>query len=103
MTTMEPADPPTSRPKHGIGALVPGALVLLGLCFSLQPAGAQPPQPPPRQNANIWNGDAHEPNPANVQAEEHRAGIAPDAQRQRALNNEVEHLDQKLERQVPAQ
>jgi hypothetical protein len=79
------------------------SLVVFGLlAFGTPPAKAQPAQPPPRQNANIWNGEAHEPNPGNVEAKERNAGIAPDAQRQQSLTNEVEHLDRKLERQAPA-
>ena len=64
------------------------------------PTGAQPPPPPPRRDANIWNGEAHEPNPGNVETKERNAGIAPDAQQQQSLTNEVEHLDRKLERQA---
>ncbi|MBV9653214.1 MAG: hypothetical protein JOZ42_01490 [Acetobacteraceae bacterium] len=93
--------------------MVPGAFVshrrwpLLGgfpllaaalLLPSLAPA--QPAQAPPSRNANIWNGEAHEPNPSGVESRERRAGIAPDSQQQQQLNNEVEKLDRKLERRA---
>ena len=82
--------------KPALGCLI--AVALSG--FAAPPAGAQS-APPPQRNANTWNGLKHEPAPGRVQAKERNAGVAPDAQQQQTLTNEVEHLDRKLERQVP--
>lgn len=79
----------------------PASVFLLAALLPLGWAGACRAQAaPPARNANIWDGQAHEPNPAQVGSQERRDGIAPDAAQQRTLDREVEVLDRKVQSQA---
>jgi hypothetical protein len=50
----------------------------------------------PDQIGNIWNGLAHQPTQAEVEAREKQSGIAPSGQQQTKLDEEVEQLSHQL-------
>jgi hypothetical protein len=50
----------------------------------------------PARDANIWNGNDHDPVPANVHAKEEAAGIAPSAAQQQHETAVVEQEAAKL-------
>jgi len=77
-------------------------ILTLGL-GAMIPAVAVAQQNVPRRDANTWNGLDHEPSPSNVEHKERAAGIAPGAAQQKALNNEVEQLDQQIRKDEQAQ
>jgi hypothetical protein len=60
------------------------------------PAFAQPAREPPARIGNIWDGRAHEPDPATVDSDLKALGDAPKPGRERATNDEVEDLYQQL-------
>ncbi len=58
---------------------------------------AQGQQPPPSRIGNVWDGRAHEPNPAVVDAHERAAGIAASPEARRQADDTVEQLFRQLE------
>ena len=52
---------------------------------------------PPAQNGNVYNGTAHEPNPAATQQQEQSAGVGLSTQQQQQQTNTVEQLDKQLQ------
>lgn len=54
--------------------------------------------PASAQNANVYNGTAHEPNPAAVQSQEKAAGVSPAPAQQKQLDDSVEQLDKQVQR-----
>jgi hypothetical protein len=60
-------------------------------------AHAQGQQPPPSRIGNVWNGTAHEPNPAAVDANERAAGIAASPEARRRADDTIEQLFRQLE------
>lgn len=63
------------------------------------PALAQFTQEPPARIGNIWDGRAHEPDPATVDSDLKALGDAPRPGRERVVNDEVEDLYQRLIRE----
>jgi hypothetical protein len=57
------------KTSHLVACLLTSAILM-----SAQPAGAQTP---PARNANIWDGQAHQPTSGTVQNNERADGIAP--------------------------
>lgn len=54
-------------------------------------------QPPPSRIGNVWNGTAHEPDPAAVDAHERAAGIAVSPEAGHQADDTVEQLFRQLE------
>ena len=50
----------------------------------------------PARNADVWDWNAHEPIPSEVQKKEQSTGIAPTSQQQQAADRELESLYRSL-------
>jgi hypothetical protein len=82
--------------RHAIyGLFLSAALALAG--GDTSSAHAQGQQPAPSRIGNIWNGTAHEPNPAAVDAHERAVGIAASPEARRHADDTVEQLFRELE------
>ena len=75
-------------------------LLAAGLMLVGTPAFAQ--QAPSARDANIYDGKAHEPDPAATTAREKAAGIAPSAETRQRENDKVEQLYRTLEHKSAA-
>lgn len=80
------------------------AILLLSAPVLALSAAAQQRQPPSRIG-NRWDSLSHQPTQADVGAAEQEHGLAPSAQRERAIDSEIDQLGRQLldqERTDPA-
>ena len=71
-------------------------VLLVASWFGLGPVTAVPASAQ-AQNGNHANGLNYQPRPGVVRDKEEAAGIAPPAERERAMNNDLERLNQQLQ------
>jgi small-conductance mechanosensitive channel len=74
---------------------IPRGGLMAVLLLAAGPASAQQ-----AREANIWNGRDHEPNPAEVQAQEKSAGVAPDNQQVRQEDEQLQRMARQLLQQA---
>ena len=75
---------------------VRSATVFLTLVLATGTAAAQGNAPPSRIG-NVYNGTAHEPNPATVQGNESAAGVAAPSSQQKANDKSLQNLNRQIQ------